>query len=157
MDCRAFAAPKGLRPRGRVEPGNDEEGASPHKEHTWSHRTTSRQPQSSRSYLADLEKLDIRIGTIELVEDVPASDKLVRLRVDFGDHKRTILVGMKKERNNPKSEMEGRQALFVVNLPSRKIAGEESQGMLFDIGYADGLSPALAVPERPMPNGCRAG
>ena len=107
--------------------------------------------------LADLEKLDIRIGTIELVEDVPASEKLVRMRVDFGDHKRTILVGMKKERQNPKSEVEGRQALFVVNLSPRKMAGEESQGMLFDIGYADGLSPALAVPERPMPNGCRAG
>jgi tRNA-binding protein len=107
--------------------------------------------------LGDLDKLDIRIGTIELVEDVPASDKLVRMRVDFGDHKRTILVGMKKERSNPKSEVEGRQALFVVNLPSRKMAGEESQGMLFDIGYADGLLPALAVPERPLPNGCRAG
>ena len=107
--------------------------------------------------LADLEKLDIRVGTIELVEDVPASEKLVRLRVDFGDHKRTILVGMKKERKNPKSELEGRQALFVVNLRPRKMAGEESQGMLFDIGYADGLLPALAVPERPMPNGCRAG
>ena len=107
--------------------------------------------------LADLDKLDIRVGTIELVEDIPASDKLVRMRVDFGDHKRTILVGMKKERNNPKSEMEGRQALFVVNLPPRKMAGEESQAMLFDIGYADGLSPALAVPERPVPNGCRAG
>ena len=107
--------------------------------------------------LADLEKLDIRVGTIELVEDVPASDKLVRMRIDFGDHKRTILVGMKKERKNPKSEVEGRQALFVVNLPPRKMAGEESQGMLFDIGYADGLSPALAVPERPMPNGARAG
>jgi len=50
-----------------------------------------------------------------------------------------------------------RQPLFVVNLPPRKMAGEESQGMLFDIGYADGLSPALAVPERPMPNGSRAG
>jgi tRNA-binding protein len=107
--------------------------------------------------LADLDKLDIRVGTIELVEDVPASNKLVRLRVDFGDHKRTILVGMKKERKDPKSEVEGRQALFVVNLPPRKMAGEESQGMLFDIDYADGLSPALAVPERPMPNGCRAG
>jgi tRNA-binding protein len=107
--------------------------------------------------LADLEKLDIRVGTIELVENVPASEKLLRLRVDFGDHKRTILVGMKKERKNPKSEVEGRQALFVVNLPPRKMAGEESQGMLFDIGYADGLSPALAVPERPMPNGCRVG
>jgi tRNA-binding protein len=107
--------------------------------------------------LADLEKLDIRIGTIELVEDIPGSEKLVRMRVDFGDHKRTILVGMKKERKNPKSEIEGRQALFVVNLPPRKMAGEESQGMLFDVGYADGLLPALAVPERPMPNGCRAG
>jgi tRNA-binding protein len=107
--------------------------------------------------LADLDKLDIRVGTIELVENVPTSDKLLRLRVDFGDHKRTILVGMKKERNNPKLEVEGRQALFVVNLPPRKMAGEESEGMLFDLGYADGLSPALAIPERPMPNGCRAG
>ena len=107
--------------------------------------------------LADLEKLDIRVGTIELVEDIPASEKLVRMRVDFGDHKRTILVGMKKERKHPKSEVEGRQALFVVNLPPRKMAGEESQGMLFDIGHADGLLPALAVPERPVPNGCRAG
>jgi tRNA-binding protein len=107
--------------------------------------------------LADLEKLDIRIGTIELVEDVPGSEKLLRLRVGFGDHKRSILVGIKQERSNPKSELEGRQALFVVNLPSRKMAGEESQGMLFDLGYADGLLPALAVPERPMPNGARAG
>src|SRR6185295_13326451 len=107
--------------------------------------------------IADLEKLDIRVGTIEQVEDVPRSEKLLRLRVDFGDHKRTILVGMKKERDNPKLEVEGRQALFVVNLPPRKMAGEESQGMLFDIGYADGLLPALAVPERPMPNGARAG
>jgi tRNA-binding protein len=107
--------------------------------------------------MEDVDKLDIRIGTIELVEDVPASEKLVRMRVDFGDHKRTILVGMKKERKNPKSEVEGRQALFIVNLPPRKMAGEESQGMLFDIGYADGLLPALAVPERPLPNGCRAG
>jgi tRNA-binding protein len=106
---------------------------------------------------ADLQKLDIRLGTIELAEDVPASEKLVRLRVDFGDHKRSILVGMKRERNNPKSELEGRQALFVVNLPPRKMAGEESQGMLFDIGYANGLLHALAVPERPMPNGARAG
>jgi tRNA-binding protein len=105
---------------------------------------------------ADLDKLDIRLGTIELVEDVPGSEKLLRLRVDFGDHKRTILVGMKKERKNPK-EVEGRQALFVVNLPPRKMAGEESQGMLFDIGYADGILPALAVPERPLPNGCCAG
>jgi tRNA-binding protein len=107
--------------------------------------------------IADLDKIDIRIGTIESVEDIPASDKLVRLRVNFGDHRRIILAGMKKERRDVKAEVEGRQALFVVNLIPRKMAGEKSEGMLFDIGYADGLLPALAIPEKPVPNGSRAG
>ena len=105
----------------------------------------------------DLDRIDIRVGTIESVEDVAASGKLVRLRVDFGDHKRTILAGMKKERQDVKAEVEGRQALFVVNLPPRNMAGEKSEGMLFDIGYADGLLPVLAIPEKPLPNGSRAG
>jgi tRNA-binding EMAP/Myf-like protein len=47
--------------------------------------------------------------------------------------------------------------LFVLNLEPRKMAGEISEGMLFDIGCADGVTPALAVPERPVPNGTRAG
>lgn len=105
----------------------------------------------------ELDRIDIRVGTIESVEDVPASSKLVRLRVNFGDHRRIILAGMKKERQNVKAEVEGRQALFVVNLPPRNMAGEKSEGMLFDIGYADGLLPVLAIPERPVPNGGRAG
>ena len=103
------------------------------------------------------EKIDIRVGSIELVEDVPKSDKLVRLTVDFGDHKRNILVGMKGERDDPGQEIEGRQALFVLNLAPRKMMGEMSEGMLFDIGYADGLNPVLAIPEKPVPNGTRAG
>ncbi len=103
-----------------------------------------------------LEQIDIRVGTIELVEDVEASDKLVKLTVDFGDHKRSILVGMKQERENPK-EVEGTKALFVVNLMPKTMMGEVSEGMLFDIGYADGLTPVLAVPEKPVPNGSRAG
>jgi tRNA-binding protein len=103
-----------------------------------------------------LEALDIRVGTIERVEDVPRSDKLMKLTVNFGDHSRTILAGIKKERESPR-EIEGRQALFVVNLEPRKMAGEVSEGMLFDIGYADGLTPVLSVPERPVPNGTRAG
>lgn len=106
--------------------------------------------------LADLEKLDIRVGTIRAVEDVPASAKLVRLRVDFGDHSRTILAGLKGERAKPQ-EIEGRQALFVVNLEPKRMANDTSEGMLFDIGYADGVTPVLAVPEQPVPNGVRAG
>jgi tRNA-binding protein len=106
--------------------------------------------------LGILDKIDIRVGTIELVEDVQGSDKLVKLTVDFGDHKRSILVGMKQERQNPK-EIEGKQALFVVNLEPKVMMGEISEGMLFDIGYADGITPVLAVPEKRVPNGTRAG
>lgn len=103
-----------------------------------------------------LEKIDIRVGTIKHVEDIPKSDKLVKLTVDFCDHIRTILVGMKGERADPQ-EIEGLQALFVVNLEPRKMMGQVSEGMLFDIGYADGLKPVLAVPEKPVPSGARAG
>ena len=103
-----------------------------------------------------LEAVDIRVGKIVSVDDVPKSDKLLRLTVDFGDHTRRILAGMKKERANP-HEIVGCQALFVVNLEPKRMAGEVSEGMLFDIGFADGVKPALAVPERPMPNGVRAG
>jgi len=103
-----------------------------------------------------LEALDIRVGTIERVEEVPFSEKLLKLTVNFGDHTRSILAGMKKERANPR-EIEGKQALFVVNLEPRKMAGEISEGMLFDIGYADGVTPVLAMPENPVPNGTRAG
>jgi len=103
-----------------------------------------------------LEALDIRVGTIVSVEDVPKSRKLVRLIVDFGDHQRRIIAGVRIERSNPK-EIEGKQGLFVVNLEPRPIMGEVSEGMLFDIGYADGETPCLAVPERAVPNGVRAG
>lgn len=103
-----------------------------------------------------LEALDIRVGTIEKVEEVPGSRKLMRLTVNFGDHSRPILAGIRKERKNPQ-EICGKQALFVVNLEKRPIAGELSDGMLFDLGYADGITPALAMPERPVPNGTRAG
>jgi tRNA-binding protein len=100
--------------------------------------------------------VDIRVGTIVAIGDVPGSGKLVRLEVDFGDFRRTILAGMKKERDDPR-EIEGRQALFVVNLAPRTMAGVVSEGMLFDIGYEDGIAPVLAVPEKPVPNGVRAG
>ena len=70
----------------------------------------------------DLDKLDIRIGTVVRVEEIEESNKLLRLIVDFGDHQRIILAGMKKERENPE-EIEGKQALFVVNLEPRPTYG----------------------------------
>jgi tRNA-binding protein len=104
----------------------------------------------------DFEKLDVRVGTIEEVVDMKKSDKLVKLIVNFGDHRRNIIVGMKKERKDPK-EVEGKQALFIVNLEPREMMGEMSEGMLFDIGYADKITPVLAIPEKLVPDGVRAG
>ena len=49
-----------------------------------------------------LESLDIRVGTIVRVEDVAKSNKLVKLTVNFGDHARCILAGVKKERADPR-------------------------------------------------------
>jgi tRNA-binding protein len=106
--------------------------------------------------VAALEKLDVRVGTVVSVDDVAGSTRLLRLTVDFGDHRRTVLAGLKRERANPQ-ELVGVQTLFVVNLEARRMAGEVSEGMLFDVGYADGVLPALAIPERPVPNGARAG
>jgi tRNA-binding protein len=113
-------------------------------------------PVKAEITLADLEKIDIRVGTIIAVEEVVGSDKLVKLVVEFGDRQRTILSGMKQEREHS-TEIAGKQALFVVNLPPRKMMGEVSEGMLFDIGFADGLKPCLAMPEDSMPDGARAG
>ncbi|MGX7013048.1 tRNA-binding protein [Vagococcus silagei] len=105
---------------------------------------------------SDLTKVDIRVGEIKAVDDIPKSDKLVKLTVDFADFERTIVVGMKQERKNP-AEIIGLQALFVVNLAPKEMFGIASHGMLFDIGYESGILPVLAVPEKPVPNGVIAG
>ena len=104
----------------------------------------------------ELSKLDVRIGTIESVTDVKSSNKLVKMQVNFGDFNRQILVGMQGEREDTQ-EVVGQQAMFIVNMKPKKMAGEISEGMLFDIGYEDGLTPVLAQPEKPVPNGTRVG
>lgn len=106
--------------------------------------------------LADLAKIDIRIGTIMSATAIERSRDLVHLIVDLGSEQRNVIVGMKRERVDAQ-EVVGRQALFVVNLPPRKLAGILSEAMLFDIGYEDGIPPVLAMPEKPVPNGTRAG
>jgi tRNA-binding protein len=103
-----------------------------------------------------VEQVDVRVGTIESVSAIEGADRLVKMTVNFGDHKRTIVAGLKQERKDP-TEIQGKQALFVVNLPPRKMRGIVSEGMLFDIGYADGITPVLAIPESPVPDGVRAG
>ena len=58
--------------------------------------------------IADVERLDVRVGTIVAVEDVPKSAKLLRLRVDFGDHARTILAVGPSARGGRSGSLTGR-------------------------------------------------
>lgn len=99
----------------------------------------------------DLDKIDVRVGTIELAQEVEGSEKLLRLSVDFGDFKRTIFSGIKKDFTDI-TVLNGTQALFVVNLVPRKMMGELSEGMLFGIITPDNKY-TLAVPFEIVPNG----
>jgi tRNA-binding protein len=103
-----------------------------------------------------LEKVDVRAGTIRAAEPLPGADRLALLTVDFGDRTRAIVAGIRTERPSLAAVV-GTQALFVVNLPRKTIRGQVSEGMLFDVGFADGLRPAFAQPEWPVPDGVRAG
>ena len=69
--------------------------------------------------VGDLEKLDIRVGTIRDVVDVPDSKKLVQLVVSFGDHNRTILAGLKEERSDPRTWSGSRRSLWSISLHER--------------------------------------
>ena len=68
---------------------------------------------------AVLESIDVRVGTIQAIDDVPGSRKLVKITVGFGDHTRTIVAGLKQQRPDL-SVLIGRQELFVVNLSPGK-------------------------------------
>lgn len=80
----------------------------------------------------DFDKIDLRVGKVLEAEKVPKADKLLKLTVDLGFEKRTILSGI-AEYYKPE-ELVGKLVTVVANLAPRKIRGIESQGMLLMAG-----------------------
>lgn len=80
--------------------------------------------------------IDIRVGTILEAERVPKTKKLLKLKVDTGIDKRTIVSGI-AEYYEPE-DIIGKQACFVVNLAPRELRGIESQGMILMAEDKDG-------------------
>ena len=76
----------------------------------------------------DFDKLDLRIGTVISAEKVQKADKLLKLEVDLGFEKRTIVSGI-AQHFSPE-EMVNKQVIVVANLAPRKMRGIESQGMI---------------------------
>lgn len=99
----------------------------------------------------DFAKVNIRVGQIMSVEEVPETDKLLKLMVDFGeDAPRQIISGIKDKIADPQS-LVGLKTTFVVNLEPRVIKGLESNGMLFAVGEEEAFS--FLVPAKDVPPG----
>jgi methionyl-tRNA synthetase len=76
----------------------------------------------------DFAKLDLRVGTITAAEKVAKADKLLKLEVDLGFEKRTIVSGIAMHFNP--EDLVGKQVSVVINLAPRKLKGIESNGMI---------------------------
>ena len=76
----------------------------------------------------DFDKMDIRISTIIAAEKVAKTKKLLKLTVDTGIDRRTIVSGI-AEYFKPE-ELVGRQVPVLVNLAPRELKGIRSEGMI---------------------------
>ncbi|MEK6899184.1 MAG: hypothetical protein AABW79_03760 [Nanoarchaeota archaeon] len=99
----------------------------------------------------DWEKIDLRVGTILDVEDHPKADKLYVMKIDFNTEQRTIVAGLKA--HYTKSELKGKQGIFIVNLESATLRGIESQGMTLAAVSDDETLVCILSPEKKIPNG----
>lgn len=92
--------------------------------------------QKSEIVYDDFAKMDLRIGTITSAEKVEKADKLLKLQIDLGLEKRTIVSGI-AQHFSPES-LVNKQVIVVANLAPRKMRGIESQGMILTAEQPDG-------------------
>ncbi|OSZ77880.1 methionine--tRNA ligase [Chitinophagaceae bacterium IBVUCB2] len=98
----------------------------------------------------DFAKLELKAGTVTACEKVAKADKLLKLEVDLGTEKRTIVSGIALHYSP--EEMVGKQVVVVTNLAPRKMKGIESQGMILTAEDSDGKLQLLK-PENPVSPG----
>jgi len=102
----------------------------------------------------DFQKLDLRVGKILEAFEVEESEKLIRMRVSFGElGERIIFAGIRKW-YEPK-DLEGKNFTFVFNLEPKKMMGEESQGMIIAAETGDGEVCVLITPDKDIPAGTK--
>ncbi len=108
-----------------------------------------------RISIEEFAKVEVKVGTVRAAEEVPETDKLLKLSVDFGEEAgpRQIVSGIRAYVAAPE-ELVGKQLAFVTNLAPRSIKGLESNGMLFAVGQGDTF--AFLTPDRPVPPGTAA-
>lgn len=110
--------------------------------------TAGSKPETS---FDDFSKMDIRVGTILEAERVPKTDKLLKLLIDTGIDKRTVVSGIAA--SYKPEDIIGQQVSILVNLAPRKIKGIESQGMILMAESNSGELSFVAPVKSNMNNG----
>jgi methionine--tRNA ligase beta chain len=102
--------------------------------------------------IEDLEKLDIRIVKVLQATPMEGSEKLLKLIVDIGGETRQILSGIAKSYSP--EDLVGKELTAIVNLETRKMMGEESQGMVLATG--DNIENiSLLIPQKEVEAGSK--
>jgi methionine--tRNA ligase beta chain len=106
---------------------------------------------TSRINIDDFHNVEIMVGEILAAERIEGSNKLLKLRVSFGDEERQVLSGIAAYFPDP-AVLVGRRTPFVTNLEPRQIMGLESQAMLLATG---GGETPLSLFETSAPAGAK--
>jgi len=107
-------------------------------------------PQKNIIEFDDFTKVDLRVGTVIEAENIPKSDKLLKLKVDTGLDQRTILSGISKYYSP--DEIINQKVMVLINLKPRKMMGFESEGMLLLADDGDG-NLSLMQPDSDISDG----
>lgn len=96
--------------------------------------------------IEDFQKMDLRVGLVVSAEPVPKSKKLLKLQVDLGSEKRTIVSGIHE--SYTAEQMVGKKVVVVANLKPAKLMGIESQGMILAAHSKEGLE-LVSIKDQP--------
>ena len=98
----------------------------------------------------DFKKVDLRVAKVVHCQNVPKSEKLLRLQVEVGTEKRQIVAGIAQ--HYKPEELIGKSIVVVFNLQPAKLMGQESQGMLLAASGSNG-SLAFIAPSGEIESG----
>ena len=99
--------------------------------------------QSNIISFEDFSKIDLRIGRIIKIEDIPKLNKVYKAEVDLGFEKRIVIVGAALYYKP--NELEGRLVVICSNLTPKKIGNIESKGMILALDGVNGKPVFLTI------------
>lgn len=103
--------------------------------------------------LEEFRRLDLRVGQIHAAEPIPGATRLLRVHVNMGEERRTLVAGL-AEAYSPE-QLIGMKVIVVANLEPATIRGVLSQGMMLGAGCSNGQDIALLTVNKDVPSGTR--